>query len=231
MTEIIAQHSQLNAPSSRQDIVSALLNDYGNSFGNGDASPSAYSPVPALKELPTLPPRSNSIMRKPLPAVQRMNMKFQLRGKQTSLTFAIDTREGFDDDEPDSTFAVFAGTYNVLDPQAVTWLCIIKALRRAQTSPSLCYPPSAYQEQQDDHRIVFNADYANGPQMTKTLLCRRLALLKTPHHDEGRGSCPVVCHATQSHHLWLSSSATVQQRRFRLHQHFQYVPDQSPRGL
>jgi hypothetical protein len=102
----MAQHSQLNAPSSRQDIVSALLNDYGNSFGYGDASPSAYSPVPALKELPTLPPRSNSIIRKPLPAVQRMNMKFQLRGKQISL--ACDREKGSMTMEP-STFAVFAG--------------------------------------------------------------------------------------------------------------------------
>jgi hypothetical protein len=96
MTEIMAYQGQLNAPSSRQDIVSALLNDYGNSFGNGDASPSAYSPVPALKELPTLPPQSDSIMRKPLPAVQRMKMKFQLRGKQIYL--GSDAVEEFRDD-------------------------------------------------------------------------------------------------------------------------------------
>ncbi|KAF1833814.1 hypothetical protein BDW02DRAFT_360939 [Decorospora gaudefroyi] len=85
MTEIMPQQAQqalLSAPSTRQDIVSALLNDYGNSFGRGDASPSAYSPVPALKELPPPPPQSDSIMRKPLPAVQRMDMKFQLRDDQ-----------------------------------------------------------------------------------------------------------------------------------------------------
>jgi hypothetical protein len=84
MTEVMAQRSLgLAAPSSRQDIVSALLNDYGSSFGRGDGSPSAYSPVPALKELPLPPlPRGDSIRNKPLPAVQRMSMKFPLRGKQ-----------------------------------------------------------------------------------------------------------------------------------------------------
>lgn len=86
MADIMAQPGLgLTAPTSRQDIISALLNDYGNSFGRGDASSSDYySPVPALKELPLPPPpppRSDSIKidRKPLPAVQRMNMKFQLR--------------------------------------------------------------------------------------------------------------------------------------------------------
>jgi hypothetical protein len=82
MTDIMAQQSMLSAPASRQDIVSALLNDYGNSFGRGDASPSTYSPVPADKELPAPPPRSDSIARKPLPAALRMDAKFQLRGKQ-----------------------------------------------------------------------------------------------------------------------------------------------------
>lgn len=85
MTDVMAQSSLgLNAPASRQDIVSALLNDYGNSFGRGEISPSTYSPVPALKELPP-PPRGDSLdYNKPLPAVQRMSMKFQLRGKLES---------------------------------------------------------------------------------------------------------------------------------------------------
>ncbi|KAF2856908.1 hypothetical protein T440DRAFT_383443 [Plenodomus tracheiphilus IPT5] len=81
MTDLMAQPGlRLTAPTSRQDIISALLNDYGNSFGRGDGSPSAYSPVPAMKELPPTPPlRPDSIQSKPLPAVQRMNTKFQLR--------------------------------------------------------------------------------------------------------------------------------------------------------
>ncbi|KAI8937786.1 hypothetical protein NX059_005484 [Plenodomus lindquistii] len=89
MADIMAQPGHgLTAPTSRQDIVSALLNDYGNSFGHGDASPSQYSPVPALKELPLPPPpppppRSDSLDRNRLPAVQRMNMKFQLRDEET----------------------------------------------------------------------------------------------------------------------------------------------------
>ncbi|RAR15696.1 hypothetical protein DDE83_000928 [Stemphylium lycopersici] len=82
MTDILTQQDLLSAPSSHQDIVSALLNDYGNSFGRGDTSPSSYSPVPALKELPPPPPRSDSIARKPLPATQRMDAKFQLRDDQ-----------------------------------------------------------------------------------------------------------------------------------------------------
>lgn len=74
----------LTVPSSRQDVISALLNEYGNSFGRGDG-PSALSPVPTEKELPAPPPRSDSLRNKPLPAVQRaeqrMSMKFQLRGE------------------------------------------------------------------------------------------------------------------------------------------------------
>lgn len=73
------------APASRQDIISALLDGYGNSFGRGDESPYNYSPVPALKELPPPPPaereRSNS-NDKPLPSAGYMSMRFQLRGKE-----------------------------------------------------------------------------------------------------------------------------------------------------
>lgn len=74
MTEVMATGLSLNAPSSRQDIVSALLDGYGNSFGRDDDSPYALSPVPALKELPPPPPGSND---KSLPPVM---MRFQLRG-------------------------------------------------------------------------------------------------------------------------------------------------------
>lgn len=86
MAETMSQQGfGLSVPSSRQDVISALLNDYGNSFGRGDASSSAYSPVPSEKELPPPPPRSDSLD-KPLPAVQRaeqrMSMKFQLRGRR-----------------------------------------------------------------------------------------------------------------------------------------------------
>lgn len=83
----MAQQSMLSAPASRQDIVSALLNDYGNSFGRGDASPSTWSPVPADKKLPAPPSRSDSGAREPLPAALRMEAKFQLRGKQRSHKF------------------------------------------------------------------------------------------------------------------------------------------------
>lgn len=73
----------LSAPTSRQDIISALLNDYATSFGRGDACTSVYSPV---QELKSLPPTPNDIPRKQLPpGVQAMHAKFQLRGKQTLL--------------------------------------------------------------------------------------------------------------------------------------------------
>jgi hypothetical protein len=93
MAQVMArQVLGLSAPSSRQDIVSALLNDYGCSFEHDDASPSAFSPVRADKELPSPPGSSNSMKNKPLPAVQRaeqrMSTKFQLRGKHTFLFFA-----------------------------------------------------------------------------------------------------------------------------------------------
>jgi hypothetical protein len=83
-TNITVQQTLAITPSSRQDIVSALLSDYGNSFEPGDTSPSLYSPALANKELPLPPPppRSDSIVRKPVPASERMDAKFQLRGKQ-----------------------------------------------------------------------------------------------------------------------------------------------------
>ncbi|KAH7078959.1 hypothetical protein BKA63DRAFT_488650 [Paraphoma chrysanthemicola] len=84
MNGVAAQQSYgLAAPSSRQDVVSALLSAYGSSFEHSEVSPSTFSPVQAEKELPPPPPRSDSLRNKPLPAVQRaeqrMSMKFQLR--------------------------------------------------------------------------------------------------------------------------------------------------------
>lgn len=92
MAEVMSQQGfGLSVPGSRQDVISALLNDYGNSFGRGDVSSSSYSPVLADKELPPPPPRSDSLD-KPLPAVQRaeqrMSMKFQLRGRRILLLVA-----------------------------------------------------------------------------------------------------------------------------------------------
>lgn len=86
MTETMTQRGVgLLAPTSRQDIVSQLLSAYANSFGQGDPSPSRLSPVPVDKELPPPPPRSDSLVRKPLPAFERaeerMSAKFPLRSK------------------------------------------------------------------------------------------------------------------------------------------------------
>ncbi|KAF2030283.1 hypothetical protein EK21DRAFT_112004 [Setomelanomma holmii] len=91
------QSHGLTAPSSRQDVVSALLSAYGNSFEHGEVSPSSFSPVPANKELPPPPPRRDSLRNKPLPAVQRaeqrMSMKFQLRVIEDAPLSPNDTRE------------------------------------------------------------------------------------------------------------------------------------------
>ncbi|KAF2867267.1 hypothetical protein BDV95DRAFT_188781 [Massariosphaeria phaeospora] len=79
MTDIMAQPGLgLTAPSSRQDVISALLNDYGNSFGQANSSSpySLYSPVPAMKELPPPPPDGDGKLYYP-PSM--MSMRFQLR--------------------------------------------------------------------------------------------------------------------------------------------------------
>ncbi|CAE7205866.1 PAT1 domain containing protein [Pyrenophora teres f. teres] len=79
MADVMSQQG-LSAPTSRQDIISALLNDYATSFGRGDACTSVYSPV---QELKSLPPTPNDISRKQLPpGVQAMHAKFQLRDDQ-----------------------------------------------------------------------------------------------------------------------------------------------------
>jgi hypothetical protein len=72
----------LEVPSSRQDVISALLNDYADSFGQNDADYGPM-PIPALKELPPPPPSSSE---KPLPSA--LSMRFQLRGNSTLLLFS-----------------------------------------------------------------------------------------------------------------------------------------------
>jgi hypothetical protein len=82
MTDYMAQPGLNLPPASRQDIISALLNDYGNSFGAGDSSPYKYSPASTPKDLPPIPPEKERKYSKdkPLPPVGRMSMRFQLRG-------------------------------------------------------------------------------------------------------------------------------------------------------
>lgn len=87
MAEVMAQQgASLGAPSSRQDVVSELLDDYTyeDSYDVEDMSPKA-SLAPAFKELPPPPPRTDSLRDPKAEAIQRMNTKFQLRGKQFSL--------------------------------------------------------------------------------------------------------------------------------------------------
>ncbi|KAF2709467.1 hypothetical protein K504DRAFT_455181 [Pleomassaria siparia CBS 279.74] len=70
MTQVMSQSGYgLPAPSSRQDIVSALLDGYGNDF---DDSPS-YQLSPDFNELPPPPPEKDDT------PLTLMNMKFQLR--------------------------------------------------------------------------------------------------------------------------------------------------------
>ena len=84
MTDYMAQLVP-GPPTSRQDIVSALLNDYGSSFEDGHSSPYKLSPAPSFKQLPPPPPESarerNSGNDNSSPAVQKMNTPFRLRGK------------------------------------------------------------------------------------------------------------------------------------------------------
>ncbi|KAL5435705.1 hypothetical protein PMIN06_001451 [Paraphaeosphaeria minitans] len=84
MTDYMTQPGLSLPPSSRQDVVSALLNDYGSSFEDGSSWPSKSSPVSAFKELPPPPPPDNSRARdysigNLSPAVQKMNTPFRLR--------------------------------------------------------------------------------------------------------------------------------------------------------
>ncbi|KAA8615044.1 hypothetical protein PtrSN002B_008073 [Pyrenophora tritici-repentis] len=79
MADVMSQQG-LSAPHSRQDIISALLNEYATGFGRGDACNSVYSPI---QELKSLPPTPHDIPRKQLPpGVQAMHAPFQLRDDQ-----------------------------------------------------------------------------------------------------------------------------------------------------
>ncbi|KAF1964704.1 hypothetical protein BU23DRAFT_51544 [Bimuria novae-zelandiae CBS 107.79] len=83
MTAFVTPQGLSLPPTSRQDIISALLNDYGNSF-EGETSP-----VPGFDELPPPPPpKSARDLKysddKPLPAIEKMNMPFQLRNDPVS---------------------------------------------------------------------------------------------------------------------------------------------------
>jgi hypothetical protein len=75
----MAQQGLTYAPSSRDDVVSALLNDYGTGF---EEEVSTYSHISAQNESPITP------------AVQRMNTKFQLRGKPTLFFDTLEQRGG-----------------------------------------------------------------------------------------------------------------------------------------
>ena len=91
MTEVMArQEAALAAPSSRQDVVSELLDEYTyEDFYNAeDVSPKS-SLAPAFKELPPPPPRTDSLRDPKAEAIQRMNARFQLRGKQCALHLVI----------------------------------------------------------------------------------------------------------------------------------------------
>lgn len=80
MAQVLTPALSLNIPtSSRQDVVSALLNDYGTSFGQNDPISHDFSPAPALKELPP-PPPSNS--ERPLPPT--LLTRFPLREESNS---------------------------------------------------------------------------------------------------------------------------------------------------
>lgn len=89
MTEVMVQQgAALAAPSSRHDVVSELLDDYTyeDSYDTADVSPKSAL-APTLKDLPPHPPRTESLRDPKAEAIQRMNAKFQLRGKQYFVHF------------------------------------------------------------------------------------------------------------------------------------------------
>jgi hypothetical protein len=91
MAEIMTQQgAALAAPSSRQDVVSELLDDY--TYDAEDMSPKS-SRSPAFKELPP-PPRTDSFRDPKAEAIQRMNTKFQLRGKPNPCISRVEAPEG-----------------------------------------------------------------------------------------------------------------------------------------
>jgi hypothetical protein len=67
-----------SVPSTRQDVISELLDGY--TYDESEVSPS--TPVSAFKELPQPPPQQPSNQRdRKQEAIERMNTQFQLRGK------------------------------------------------------------------------------------------------------------------------------------------------------
>lgn len=85
MTEYATQPGLGPLTSSRHDDINDILDGYGNSFEDSESSPYGASPVPSFKELPPPPPPPRARDRKysndkPLPAIEKMNMPFQLRG-------------------------------------------------------------------------------------------------------------------------------------------------------
>ncbi|KAJ8110288.1 hypothetical protein OPT61_g6835 [Boeremia exigua] len=102
MTEVMYQQgSGLAAPSSRQDVVSELLDDYTyeQSYNAEDVS-SKSSLAPAFKELPPPPPRTDSLRDPKAEAIQRMNTKFQLREDDESSVSSQGSRNGSIDQTP-----------------------------------------------------------------------------------------------------------------------------------
>ncbi|KAJ4992734.1 hypothetical protein SVAN01_01780 [Stagonosporopsis vannaccii] len=102
MTEVMNQHAAaLTASSSRQDVVSELLDDYTyeDAYDVEDASPQS-SLAPAFKELPPPPPRTDSLRDAKAEAIQRMNTKFQLREDDSSSVSSSGSRNGSIDQTP-----------------------------------------------------------------------------------------------------------------------------------
>jgi hypothetical protein len=91
MAEVMAQQGAgLAAPTSRQDVVSELLDDY--TYDAEDMSPKSNLSSP-FKELPP-PPRTDSFRDPKAEAIQRMNTKFQLRGKLSPCMSRSEALEG-----------------------------------------------------------------------------------------------------------------------------------------
>ncbi|KAF2632559.1 hypothetical protein BU25DRAFT_417183 [Macroventuria anomochaeta] len=102
MTEVMAQQGvTLAAPSSRHDVVSELLDNYtcGDSYDAEDVSPKS-SLAPAFKELPSPPPRTDSLRDPKAKAIQRMHTKFQLREDDDSSISSHGSRNGSLDQTP-----------------------------------------------------------------------------------------------------------------------------------
>lgn len=81
MTEVTSQRGATLTAPSRQDVVSELLDDYAyNESYEADVS-SKSALAPAFNEFPSASSRTDSPRDPKAEAIQRMNKKFQLRGK------------------------------------------------------------------------------------------------------------------------------------------------------